>query len=104
MLRISLQEKIRVFRVHPCPQNTVSDIVIQAEGLGKKYTIGHQTENGRDVNAKAQRRRDAKFSIFSILPSPFATGRSLRAQGRDLRNPAWGICAKLWYHRDGYLY
>jgi hypothetical protein len=25
------------------------DIVIQAENLGKKYTIGHQTENGRYV-------------------------------------------------------
>ena len=23
------------------------DIVIQAENLGKKYTIGHQAENGR---------------------------------------------------------
>jgi len=25
----------------------MSDIVIQAENLGKKYTIGHQTDNGR---------------------------------------------------------
>lgn len=25
----------------------MSDIVIQAEGLGKKYLIGHQTERGR---------------------------------------------------------
>ena len=25
----------------------MSDIVIQAENLGKKYTIGHQTSNGR---------------------------------------------------------
>ena len=25
------------------------DIVIQAENLGKKYTIGHQAENGRYV-------------------------------------------------------
>ena len=25
----------------------MSDIVIQAESLGKKYTIGHQTSNGR---------------------------------------------------------
>jgi len=53
----------------------VSDIVIQAENLGKKYTTGHQTERGRylalrDVNAKAQRRKGAKLSIFSLLPSP----------------------------------
>ena len=41
------------------------DIVIQAENLGKKYTIGHQAENGRDV--------------------------ALRAQEHALRNPAWGI-------------
>ncbi len=27
----------------------MSDIVIQAENLGKKYTIGHQTERGRYV-------------------------------------------------------
>jgi len=27
----------------------MSDIVIQAENLGKKYTIGHQAENGRYV-------------------------------------------------------
>jgi len=27
----------------------VPDIVIQAEDLGKKYTIGHQTERGRYV-------------------------------------------------------
>ena len=25
----------------------MSDIVIQAENLGKRYTIGHQTDNGR---------------------------------------------------------
>ena len=49
------------------------DIVIQAENLGKKYTIGHQAENGRDV--------------------------ALRAQGRALRDPARGIRAKLWYHK-----
>jgi hypothetical protein len=41
------------------------DIVIQAENLGKKYTTGHQAENGRDV--------------------------ALRAQGRALRGPARGI-------------
>jgi len=40
----------------------VSDVVIQAEALGKHDTIGHQAENGRDV--------------------------ALRAQGRALRNPA----------------
>ena len=27
----------------------MTDVVIQAENLGKKYTIGHQAENGRDV-------------------------------------------------------
>src|SRR5205809_2584606 len=27
----------------------MSDVVIKAEGLGKKYVIGHQTENGRYV-------------------------------------------------------
>src|SRR6266516_5126583 len=27
----------------------MSDIVIKAEGLGKKYVIGHQAENGRYV-------------------------------------------------------
>ncbi len=37
------------FRVHPCTKTTMTDIVIQAENLGKKYTIGHQTELGRDV-------------------------------------------------------
>ena len=56
----------------------MTDVVIQAENLGKKYTTGHQAENGRDV--------------------------ALRAQGRELRNPALGIRAKLWYHRDRYLY
>ena len=80
----------------------MSDIVIQAENLGKKYTIGYQTERGRyvarrDVNAKAQRRKGAKLSIFSILyspfsilPSPFSIGRGLGAQGRELRDPARG--------------
>lgn len=27
----------------------MSDIVIKAENLGKKYTTGHQAENDRDV-------------------------------------------------------
>jgi hypothetical protein len=39
MPRIFQRKKIRVFRVHPCPQNTMSDVVIKAEGLGKKYAI-----------------------------------------------------------------
>ena len=43
----------------------MSDVVIQAENLGKKYPIGHQAENGRDV--------------------------ALRVQGRVLRDPAQGI-------------
>jgi len=43
----------------------MTDIVIQAENLGKKYTIGHQAEQGRDV--------------------------ALRAQGYALRNPVRGI-------------
>jgi len=74
----------------------VTDIVIQAEGLGKKYTIGHQTERGRyvalrDVNAKAQSFPYSPFStlhspfsilpsLFSLLPSPFSIGRGLGAQ------------------------
>jgi hypothetical protein len=65
MPRISLQEKIRIFRVHPCTKNTMTDIVIQAETLGKKYIIGHQAEKCRDV--------------------------ARRAQGRELRDPARGI-------------
>ena len=69
-----LKREIRVLRVHPCTKNTVPDIVIQAENLGKHYTTGHQAENGRDV--------------------------ALRAQGRARRDPAWGICAKLWYHSN----
>ncbi len=52
----------------------MSDIVIQAENLGKQYTIGHQAENGRYV--------------------------ALRTQKRALRNPARDIRAKLWYHGD----
>jgi hypothetical protein len=52
----------------------VPDIVIQAETPGKHDTIGHQAENGRAV--------------------------ALRAQGRALRDPARGVCAKVWYHRD----
>ena len=43
----------------------VPDIVIQAEALGKKYTIGHQAANSRYV--------------------------ALRARRRALRNPARGI-------------
>ncbi len=50
------------------------DIVIQAENLGKHYTIGHQAEHGRDV--------------------------ALRAQDHALRDPVRGIRAKLWYHRN----
>jgi hypothetical protein len=34
----------------------MTDVVIQAENLGKKYTIGHQAENGRDVVLRAQAR------------------------------------------------
>jgi len=60
-----LKRKIRVLRVHPCTKNTVPDIVIQAEALGKKYTIGHQAANSRYV--------------------------ALRARRRALRNPARGI-------------
>jgi hypothetical protein len=43
----------------------VTDIVIQAENLGKKYTIGHQTERGGYL--------------------------ALRAQGHALRDPARGF-------------
>ena len=52
----------------------MTDIVIQAENLGKHDPTGHQAENGRDV--------------------------ALRAQGCALRNPARGIRAKRWYNRD----
>ena len=47
------------------------DIVIQAENLGKKYTLGHQAENGRDV------------ALRDVLV-----------------NNARKACAKLWYHGD----
>ncbi|MEJ5310852.1 MAG: hypothetical protein WHX52_13885 [Anaerolineae bacterium] len=50
----------------------MTDIVIQAKALGKQYTIGHQTENGHYV--------------------------ALGAQRRELRDPARGICTKVWYH------
>ena len=49
------------------------DIVIQADNLGKHYATGHQAENGR-----------------AVAP---------RTQGRALRDPARGVCAKLWYHK-----
>ena len=39
------------------------DSVIQAENLGKKYTIGHQTERDRDL---APRDVNAKLSPFAI--------------------------------------
>jgi hypothetical protein len=52
----------------------MTDVVIHAENLGKKYTIGHQAENGRYV--------------------------ALRTQGRALRDPARGVYAKLWYHSN----
>jgi hypothetical protein len=32
----------------------VPDIVIQAENLGKKYTTGHQAENGRYVTQRGE--------------------------------------------------
>jgi len=34
----------------------MTDIVIQAESLGKHYTIGHQAADGRDVALRAQGR------------------------------------------------
>jgi len=50
----------------------MSDIVIQAENLGKKYTISHQTERSRyvalrDVNAKAQSFRHLPFEAVWAL-------------------------------------
>ena len=43
--------KIDVNPVNPVKFPTkhlpVTDVVIQAENLGKKHTTGHQTENGR---------------------------------------------------------
>ena len=81
----------RVFRVHPCTKTTMTDIVIQAENLGKKYTIGHQAADGRylalrDVLAQnarvAHHGRPAAMTRIRIsesmgLKSPkFAKGKS----------------------------
>lgn len=63
----------RVFRVHPCTQTTMTDVVIKAEALGKRYTISHQIERGRDL---------------ALRHSPFSTGRGLGARGREFRDPA----------------
>jgi len=41
----------------------VPDIVIQAEALGKQYTIGRQTERGHYVALRAV---NAKLSPFAI--------------------------------------
>ena|GEM_PF-2761299 len=47
----------------------MTDIVIQAESLGKKYTIGHQTERGRYL---ALRDVNAKLSPSAICHLPFS--------------------------------
>ena len=96
----------------------MTDIVIQAENLGKKYTIGHQTERAATwpCATSTQRRKDAEtqsfpyspfstlhspfsilYSPFSILHSPFSTGRGLDARGissesrRGEFKPKYGI-------------
>ena len=54
----------------------MSDIVIQAEGLGKKYLIGHQAERGRctalrDVwmrNARSLWRKTGVVTVYSPRP------------------------------------
>jgi len=82
----------------------VTDIVIQAEGLGKKYTIGHQTERGgyvalRDVLVHPMQRAEyARFLAHHRRPAARQAdypgqrpGRGLGAEGRELRNPARGV-------------
>ena len=83
----------------------MTDIVIQAEGLGKKYTIGHQTERGRylalrDVLVHPMQR--AEYARFLAHHGRSAArqadhpgqqpGRGLGAQGCVLR----GGCVSLW--------
>lgn len=48
------------------------DIVIQAENLGKKYTIGHQAANGRDVAlrdmlVRKKRTLEPKYGIMETV-------------------------------------
>jgi len=50
--------------------------------------VASRATGDNNFNAKAQRRRDAKLSIFAILHSPFSTGSGLGAQGCKLREPA----------------
>ena len=77
----------------------MTDIVIQAENLGKKYTIGHQTERAATwpCATSTQRRKDAEtqsfpYSPLSILPSPPEEVCALKdVQRHALQNPARGI-------------
>ena len=71
----------------------MSDIVIQAENLGKKYTIGHQAENGRYVAL-----RDVLVQIvrgFWRTTTDLLCGKPI-IQGNNLdevwvQDPAWGL-------------
>ena len=70
----------------------MTDIVIQAENLGKKYTIGHQTERNRDL---ALRDVNAKLSPFAICHSPFEAVWALKDVSFEIRRgefaPNYGI-------------
>jgi hypothetical protein len=76
----------------------VTDIVIQAENLGKKYTIGHQATNGhylalRDVlvqNARSFWRATTDLVRGKLIPGQ-RVGRGLGAEGRERRDPARGL-------------
>ncbi len=46
MLQVFFLQKIRVFRVHPCPKTTMTDVVIQAENLSGALTQRHQATKG----------------------------------------------------------
>jgi len=75
----------------------VTDIVIKAENLGKKYTTGHQTERNRDWPC-ATSTQSFRHLPFAILPSPPEAVWALKDV--SFRDPARGLCAKVWYHRD----
>ena len=61
----------------------MTDIVIQAENLGKKYTIGHQAERDRYL---ALRDVNAKLSPFAICHLPFEAVCALKDV--SFENPA----------------
>ena len=87
----------------------MTDVVIQAENLGKKYTIGHQTERAATwpCATSTQRRKDAEtqsfpyspffihHSLFSILHSPPEEVWALKGVSFEIRReefaPNYGI-------------